>query len=148
MRIALIVTTLVIGCGGNARDAREPSARTAETARTTQTTEITSATVAPAPKTLDARHIRERIEGRLAQLVERCGELQWETDRYATTLHLEIAPNGTVEMADARGNHTRLDACVAEIARTWTFDRAAVRTVTTVPVVIERPQTARRRSTP
>ena len=87
---------------------------------------------------VDPRRILARAAHHQAELVEHCGELQTD-DRYSTTLHLEIRADGVVELADARGSHTRLDACIAEVARGWTFDASNVRTVTDVPIVIERP---------
>lgn len=100
-----------------------------------QTTEITSAVTSSG---LDPRLVRSRVEKRMPELTARCGELETATDRYATTLHLEIAPSGGVDLADARGTITRLDACIAEVARAWTFDPTNVRTIADVPIVLER----------
>jgi hypothetical protein len=141
-RLLLLVLPLFLGCASREKvpsQARAPAAQPA--LEITQTTEVTSAVTSPSG--LDPRRMRARIEGRLAELVDRCGALQVGTDRYATKLHLEIDPDGTVQLADARGTNVRLDGCIAEVARTWTFERANARTVTTVPLVLERPHSGR-----
>ena len=99
-----------------------------------QTTETTSARTSSG---LDPRRIQNRVDGHVPELSAMCGELQ-SSDRYATTLHLEIAPSGGVDVADARGSVTRLDKCIAEVARSWSFDPTNVRSIADVPVVLEK----------
>lgn len=143
MKLVVVVAMLAVGCGGKTSSraptpAQTPAEPKTEEVAVVQATETTSAAV-PRGKGLDTPQVHARVESKMTELVERCGELQSDTDRYETMLHLEIDPSGRVDLADARGNHTRLDACVSEVARTWTFDPASVRTIATVPLVIVRP---------
>lgn len=131
-RIASLGLVLLAGCATGMSESAAP----AEAPAAVQTTELTSASVTSSG--LDPRLVRSRVESRMPELAARCGELETASDRYTTTLHLEIAPSGGVDLADARGSITGLDACIAEVARSWTFDPTNVRTITDVPIVLER----------
>lgn len=137
---ALFLPLLVLlGCASHPKAparAEAPAPRT--TTEVTQTTELTSAP-APSRPELDPRRILARVEERVVQLVDRCGDLQVSTDRYATTVHLSIDPSGFVRTAEAHGTNARIDACIAEVARGWTFDAAPTAIETNIPLVLERP---------
>ena len=138
-RVLSFSLLLLLGCGSQAKTRpRAPASASRPTTAITTTTEITSAAM-PARAGLDAPRIRRHVESGLAELVDRCGALQTKDDRYATKLHLTIDPNGTVRAADAHGTNSRIDACIAEVARGWKFDSAEARTETNVPLVLERP---------
>lgn len=109
-------------------------ASTADAPPRVATTHTTSAVTSSG---VDPRRILARAAHYQSELVDHCGPLQTD-NRYSTTLRLVIAPNGAVDLADARGTHTRVDACIAEIARRWMFDPAAGPTVTDIPIVLER----------
>lgn len=119
---------VLVGCGSTGMNEPGPIPPMVQTTQTTGA--VTSSG-------LDPRLVQSRVERHLPELAGMCGELQ-TSDRYATTLHLEIAPSGGVDVADARGSVTRLDKCIAEVARSWSFDPTNVRTFADVPVVLEK----------
>lgn len=92
--------------------------------------------VDPAPGTLAARQVQSAVAERMPSVRQRCGSIDREIARYEATLHLEIGASGAVEVADARGNHPLVDACVSEVARSWQFAAAGGRTIAEVPIVL------------
>ena len=121
---------IIVGCGSTGMNEPGPIPPSVQTTETTSAVTTTSSG-------LDPRRIQSSVERHVPELNGMCGELQ-SSDRYATTLHLEIAPSGGVDLADAHGNVTRLDKCIAEVARGWSFDPTNVRTIADVPVVLEK----------
>ena len=141
IRIMLALVALA-GCGscGRAHDGapRPPQVTTnaADLGPQSSTTELTNAVTGKSRR--QAERVRGFVDERVPELVERCGHLHVDSEPYATTLDLEITADGTVEIAFARGENAALDTCIAEAVRTWTFDPMALRTVTSMPLVLER----------
>ena len=139
-RFLFLLPLLLLGCASHpkTRSPAQTPAASVTTTRVTQTTELTSESMKDS-RALDSRQIRGRVESGMTSLVDRCGALQVTSDSYATKLHLSIDPSGKVESAVAKGSNARLDTCIADVAKTWTFDRAGSRTETNIPLVLERP---------
>lgn len=137
-----LVALAACGSCGCARDGAPPPAQATTSAaefdsrHKSGTTELTNAVTGKSRR--QAERVRAHVEERVPELVERCGHLHVQSEPYATSLDLEITADGTVEIAYARGENAALDACIAETVRTWTFDPMALRTVTSVPLVLER----------
>jgi hypothetical protein len=129
------------GACGNPRAQPEPAVASAPRPMTGR--EVGTTVTTAARPGLARRVVQRHIEGRLSEIRRRCGDVPREIDRYETTLHLEIAASGRVEIARARGNHPLVDACVADLARSWRLDESDGRTVIEIPLVLQRIDDAR-----
>lgn len=134
VRLTFLSSLAWLGCASRDATPSQPSAPASQTEITRAVTDSASV-----PKGLEAARIRDRVQGEKQEIIERCGGIEREIRRYETTLHLEVGASGRTEIADARGNHPLMDACVADVARGWTFPPSDGRTVAEVPLTITRP---------